>query len=258
LAAFRDIIRLLDVPPKQVLIKVEFIDVSVNDLNSFGITWNIQPAGNIAANLPGGGTGASAVLAYSSGNAVATLRAALTRSVQNIIQSPIVTTVNNGIGAVIIQDSVPTVVTQQIVTGNGNVVSNTQPIAVPVFNTLIVQPRINGDNSVFLTVQPTLSAVDITTGPGGVPLIRSTSRTVVATRRIQNGETMVLGGFITRQQSDNENRVPILADLPIIGGLFRAREQRTVGTETLVFLTPTIIEDAATGTTGAVSVPPTP
>jgi type II secretory pathway component GspD/PulD (secretin) len=38
LAAFRDIIRLLDVPPKQVLIKVEFIDVSVNDLNSFGIT----------------------------------------------------------------------------------------------------------------------------------------------------------------------------------------------------------------------------
>ena len=91
-----------------------------------------------------------------------------------------------------------------------------------------------------------------------MPLITQRTRVVGATRRIQNGETMVLGGFITRQESKSENKVPILGDLPIIGKLFQQRETRTTGTETLVFLTPTIIEDAQTGTTGAISTPPTP
>ena len=258
LTTFRDIIRLLDVPPKQVLIKVEFIDVGINDLNSFGIDFQIRPAGNVDLVLPGIGTGASLTLAYASGNAVALLRASLVRNSTNVIQSPIVTTVNNGIGFVQIQDLIPTLISQQVITGNGNVVTNTQPIQIPVNNLLFVQPRINGDNSITLTVQPQLSSADVAQGPGGVPLITQRTRVVGATRRIQNGETMVLGGFITRQESKSENKVPILGDLPIIGKLFQQRETRTTGTETLVFLTPTIIEDAQTGTTGAISTPPTP
>lgn len=258
LTALRDIIRLLDVPPKQVQIKVEFIDVNISDVNSFGISWQLQPAGNLGVSLPGGGDPASLSLVYSSGIAVASLRAALTTRTSNIIQSPIVTTVNNGLGAVVIQDNVPTVITQQIALANGNVINNSTPISVPSVNSLVVQPRINGDNSITLTVAPQLSSVSITSGPDGVPLIRTASRQVIATRRIQNGETMVLGGFITRNEDRAENKVPILGDLPIIGNLFRFRERRTGGTETLVFLTPAIIEDAATGTTGAVSTPATP
>jgi type II secretory pathway component GspD/PulD (secretin) len=71
---------------------------------------------------------------------------------------------------------------------------------------------------------------------------------------------MVLGGFITKQDDRQLNRVPILSDLPIIGSLFRSRRRSVIGSEVLVFLTPTIIEDRSTGVTGTggVAPPPTP
>ncbi len=258
IAAFQDLVRLLDVPPRQVLIKVEFIDVGIQELDSFGIDWRIRPAGNLDIATTSVGSGGSISLAYASGNAVAALRAALTRTNINVVQSPIVTTVNNGIGFVTISDIVPTFQQSQIVTGNGNVITQTTQRDIPSVNGLVVQPRINGDNSISLFVQPQLSSFTLVPGPAGTIGAQIRNRTVGATRRIRNNETMVLGGFITRSDARATNRVPILSDLPIIGSLFRSRERTVSGTETLVFLTPTIIDDASTGTTGAIQAPPTP
>ncbi len=157
-----------------------------------------------------------------------------------------------------IQDNIPQFTTQTFVTGNGNIITQPNVQFISVQNGLTVQPRINGDNSISLTVSPQLSSFTPVSGPNGIQSVQTQTRVVQATRRIQNGETMVLGGFICKTDSRNSQKVPILGDLPIIGSLFRSRQQTTQGTETLVFLTPSIIEDVQTGTSGAVSTPPTP
>ncbi len=256
----RSLIRLLDVPPKQVLIKAEFVQVSIADADSFGITWNLTPANNINATTQALGNANSIQLAYASGNAVANLRATATRSTTNIIQSPIITTVNNRPASVTISDNVPFFTTQQVITGTGLISNQTQVLFAQARNGLDVTPHINGDNSISVNLQPILQTISFVTGPNGEQLPRTATQSLVTSRRIQNGETMVLGGFITKQEDRNTNKVPLLGDLPIIGSLFRSRDRTQRGTEILVFITMTIIEDRAQGVigTGGSSAPPTP
>ncbi len=259
LEQLRDIIRLLDIPPRQVLIKAEFVDVRIDDLEDFGIVWNIRAAGNVALGTQALGSAGSLNLIYASGNAVANLRATATRNTTNVLQSPIISTINNVPASIEVSETIPVFTTNTIF--NNNIAQNVTTVqTVDVINGLQVQPRINGDNSITLFVQPQLQNATFITGPGGQVAPQVSTRALTTYRRIQNGETMVLGGFISRQDTRQSNRVPFLGDLPIIGSLFRSRSRTATGSEVLVFLTPNIIEDRSTGTlgTGGGAPPPTP
>ena len=248
LTRLREIIRLLDVPPKQVQIKAEFVAVNVADADAFGIDWRFQPAGNIDAQIPpvSGATAPTLLLAYASGNAVANLRAALTKSTTNILQAPLITTSNNRPATIQVTNSVS--ITQSVVipVQNGQPVTSTQQVEVPATNGLTVLPHINGDNSISMYLTPQLQTVTLR-GDGGV---NRTNQFLTTYRRVQSGETMVLGGFINKSQTNTITKVPILSELPFIGFLFTQKDNSVTGGEVLVFVTPTIIEDRAQGVVG--------
>lgn len=246
----RDIIRLLDIPPKQVQIKAEFVDVRISDLDDFGIEWQIRAANNIGLSLPAGAdvSSNSISLRYASGNAVATLRAAVTRQTSNILQAPIISTINNVPASIQVGDQIP-IFSQQVILTNNVAQTVTVVNYINVSNGLQVLPRINGDNSITMFLTPQLQNAEvITSGSAQAPQV--TQRALTTYRRIQNGETMVLGGFISKTESKQLNRTPFLSDLPIIGSLFRSRRRSVTGSEILVFVTATIIEDRALGTVG--------
>ena len=76
-----------------------------------------------------------------------------------------------------------------------------------------------------------------------IALDKSCETTVIA----QDGETVVLGGVITRRNEKDENKVPWLGDLPGIGALFRYRTENKTKTELLIIMTPRVLrtrEDA--------------
>jgi general secretion pathway protein D len=251
----RQIIRLLDVAPKQVLIKAEFVRVDLSDADSFGINWQLQPSPNTSASTAVFGSGNSITAIYSSGNAVANLRATLTRSTTNILQAPIISTSNNRQASVFVQDFIPIQQTIQNITPQGQVITNNVTQYITVSNNLIVTPHINGDNSVSLAVSPQIQTSGATTVVGAP---RITSQGLSTFRRIANGESMVLGGFITKQENRSRNDVPFLRDLPIIGNLFRSYDRSVNSQEVLIFLTPTIIEDRAQGVIGTSGGSPAP
>jgi general secretion pathway protein D len=253
----RQIIRLLDVAPKQVLIKAEFVRVDLSDADSFGINWQLTPSPNTSASTAVFGAGNSISAIYASGNAVANLRATLTRSTTNILQAPIISTSNNRPASVFVNDFIPIQQTIQNITPQGQVITNNVVQFIQVSNNLNITPHINGDNSVSLLVAPqiqTNGASAIT----GVP--RITIQGLSTFRRIANGESMVLGGFITKQENRATNDVPFLSKLPIVGNLFRSYDRTLASQEVLIFLTPTVIEDRAQGVIGTSggSPPPTP
>ena len=59
---------------------------------------------------------------------------------------------------------------------------------------------------------------------------------------VENGGTLVIGGIFEISEREDVTRVPLLGDIPWLGGLFRSRSQVTEKKEMLVFITPTIVE----------------
>jgi type IV pilus assembly protein PilQ len=58
---------------------------------------------------------------------------------------------------------------------------------------------------------------------------------------VADGETIVLGGVYRFEDVEEISKVPVLGDLPVLGGLFRQSRQATLKNELLIFLTPTIL-----------------
>gem|GEM_PF-671059 len=119
---------------------------------------------------------------------------------------------------------------------------------------LKVTPRISPDGRVQLAVNAEKSAFNLTPGTG-VPIFTDATNgnvieapirditTADTTVSIQSGQTIVLGGMITNDQTVVVRKVPWLGDIPFIGRLFRYDLSRHKRKELLVFLTPTVLEN---------------
>ncbi len=238
----RRILRFLDIAPKQVLIRAEFITVTRNDAEKFGIDWNLA-----RVNLQTGTAGladrsAPIFVNYASGNLVANLRALLSEGRGRVVNAPIVVTQNNSPATVVF--STTDYIEQQFVVFNqaGQPTTFTQPVPIPVPTQLTVTPRVNADGTITLSLFPQISTVGrVRVGARDLP--RFDTQFVFTVRRIRNGETMVLGGLVTRSDNSVSTKVPLLGDLPVIGQFFRGRDRAIVESELLIFVTATVLDD---------------
>ncbi|MCS7064853.1 MAG: hypothetical protein NZL85_01120, partial [Fimbriimonadales bacterium] len=238
----RRILRFIDIAPKQILIRAEFITVSRNDLEQFGIDWNLA-----RVNLTAGATGFANRLApvfvnYATGNLATHLRTMLSQGRGRVVNAPIVTTMNNNPAIVSFLTNDWIEIQNVIFDQNGRPTVFTTPFPLFASTYLYVMPRINADGTITLALNPFI------TTPGRVQvgarqLPRFDSQSVFTVRRVKNGETIVLGGLVSRNDTNTVLKVPILGDLPIIGQFFRTKDRAVTDTELLIFVTATIIED---------------
>ncbi|MDE5069482.1 MAG: type II and III secretion system protein, partial [Trichodesmium sp. St4_bin8_1] len=61
--------------------------------------------------------------------------------------------------------------------------------------------------------------------------------------RLRDGQTLIISGIIQEQERTTVKKVPLLGDLPIIGSLFRSSTNENERAETIVLLTPQILDD---------------
>ena len=173
------------------------------------------------------------------------VRALAARRTVHVLSRPQIRTTDNNLASIQVGQQVPIV---DGVTLLQNVVSPTidqQDIGI----ILEVTPRVTPDGIINMEVyaeKSKLSGVgvpiftDATTGNViDSPIIDTAiADTVVA---VPNGQTIVIGGMITKTDETLERKVPWLGDLPMLGSLFRYDGTNTVRTELLIFLTPRII-----------------
>ncbi|MCS7190862.1 MAG: hypothetical protein NZ843_04590 [Fimbriimonadales bacterium] len=238
----RRILRFLDVAPKQVLIRAEFVTVTRNDAEKFGIDWNLARV-NLQAGTGGLADRTAPIFVnYATGNLVANLRTLLSQGRGRVVNAPIVVTQNNSPATVFFFTT--DYVEQQVVVFNqfGQPITFTQPFQLTIPTQLTVTPRVNADGTITLSLFPQVSSVGrVRVGARDLP--RVDSQFVFTVRRIKNGETMVLGGLVTRSDNDVTTKVPLLGDLPVIGQFFRSRDRAVVETELLIFVTATILDE---------------
>lgn len=247
---FKNIIRMLDIPPKQVQIKAEFVEVKVGTVKQFGIDWSLDKLNESFSAPLSGGIG-NIVVGFATGNLTATLRAQLTEDIGTVINSPIISTINNQNAFISINSQIPYWTTYNTVTGTGTVLQQSTPNFITIATDLNVLPRVNGDGTITMTLSPNVGDTgNVVTGPDGTQIPEQRNETLFTQRRVANGETIVLGGFIRKNDSSSIIKIPILGDLPIVGSLFRGKNKTTEDRELLIFVTPTIIPDVNSGTVG--------
>ena len=247
----KQIVKILDIKPRQVQIKVEFVTASVTDVDALGINFDLvpYPGLEISSNQGSGSFGgtvsglAPTFLQYATGNIVAQLFQTLTRTRGKVVQAPLITTTNNVPASIQITTQIPFFTTGVVSNGGvaGGTTTSQQANFLPLQTGLTIVPRINADDSVTMNLQPVISD---TTGQASVNGIPPTiQQTLTTLRTVRSGDTMVLGGLVRKQETASSQRIPILSDLPFFGGLFRTRSKQVNDQELLIFVTPTIISD---------------
>jgi type IV pilus assembly protein PilQ len=106
---------------------------------------------------------------------------------------------------------------------------------------LVVTPHVTRDGMLRLHIQPEFGVFveRVTLSTTDVPVVDT--RKVDTIALVKDGQTVVLGGMRKKDVSKEINKIPLLGDIPIIGGLFRFEGEDTSVTELIVFITPRIV-----------------
>lgn len=244
-----ELIKKLDIAPRQVSIKAEFVEINTSESSNLGIEWSIQRLGEVFETHfnPGG----NVVFGYANGNVMANLRTQLLQNKSKLVNAPIISTLNNTPATIQISKQIP-YWTSSGYYGTGTTQTTQTVNMLSIQSMLMVLPRINGDESITVTLAPQVSDQgEMFTAPDGssqLPAVNQQSLTT--TRRVMNGETIVVGGIIRKTENNGVTKIPFLGDLPLVGPLFRSTTKSTEDRELLIFLTPTIVPERSTAGTG--------
>lgn len=273
----RSMIDQLDSRRAQVYIESMIVEVSGDNAADFGFQWqgllgqngdkygvgagtNFN-AGNSSSNnivslsaaLAGGtltapGQGLNFALLRNYGGTYAL--AAVARLLQsqtntNIVSTPNLITLDNEEAKIIVGSNVPFVTGQFTNTGT----ATTSPFQTierkDVGITLRIKPQIGEGGTIRMTIFQESSSVSDKVAPGTSNAGPSTDkRSIESTVVVDDGSILVLGGLIEDKFTENKSKVPLLGDIPVIGGLFRSETRTKTRTNLMVFLRPMIMRDA--------------
>jgi general secretion pathway protein D len=168
----------------------------------------------------------------------------------NILSTPNLLTLDNEEAKIVIGQNVPFVTGQytNAATGAANTVNPFQTIErKDVGLTLKVKPQISENGTVKLTIFQEVSSVQASSINSASGLITN-KRAIESTVLVPDGEVIVLGGLLSDEYAGNQDKVPGLADIPLLGYLFKAEARSRKKTNLMVFLRPVVVRDAAAAT----------
>ncbi|GAB3490650.1 type II secretion system secretin GspD [Curvibacter fontanus] len=165
----------------------------------------------------------------------------------NILSTPNLLTLDNEEAKIVIGQNVP-FVTGQYTNNNVGASGTVNPFQTierkDVGLTLRVKPQISENGTIKLAIFQEVSSVQASSlnSPSG---LITNKRSIESNVLVDDGAIVVLGGLLQDEYAGNQDRVPGLADLPLIGALFRSETRARKKTNLMVFLRPVVIRDAA-------------
>jgi len=256
------LIKLLDQPVQQVMIETMFVDMRVKDAEELGasLQYSGMPLSMLSQN--GGNTG-NFSLQYMKGNIRAALSSLLSKSWNKVINAPRLIVQNNQVqGTVIFDTTVPFITTNQTQDVFGRTLTDTAISAQDfqegmTVNNVVIHP----DNTVTMQLTPILTIPTTTSVPvpggGSGNVFGTTNVTIQTLIRLKSGETAMMGGFVSDNEVTAGTRSPLLSNIPVIGPLlFTYRQHSTDNSETMIFVTATIMAEDKTDFGGMATLPP--
>jgi len=109
---------------------------------------------------------------------------------------------------------------------------------------LDVTPRINPGDRIAMELEITQDSIGSVLPSGEITIDNNELKTSVV---VPDGQTIVLGGVFRNETSETIGKIPLLGDLPVMGALFRNKENTSEKTELLIFITPKLVRNSLTG-----------
>lgn len=254
------LIKLFDQPIKQVIVEVMFVDMKVKDAMSIGASLEYGGMPLSMVSLNGGDTG-NFTMHYIKGNIRAALGALLSKTSNKVVNAPRVIVRNEQSAQIMMTNSLPFVVVNETQDVFGRTIQTPQ-IDLQTFQQglTVNYVTIHPDDSVTLNVVPQLSAptsISVPIPGGSGSIAGNTDAQVSTILRVRNGETVMMGGFISRNEITSGTRTPLLSNIPVLGPLlFGMQSHSTDNSETMIFITPTIMKEDSTDFGGMATLPP--
>lgn len=245
----RKLIKLVDVPVRQVLIEARFVEAGETfnhtlggKLNYTGPTIGVANGNAVRGNISGGSVNLPAAASFGG----------LTMNLFNAASTEIL---KMELAAAATDGTTKNIASPRVVTGDKTPATIESGVEVPYLQasssgatsvafkkavlSLVVTPQITPEDSVTMKVSVTQDSVGNIYA--GVPSINT--KKVDTQVLVENGGTVVIGGVYTQDESDSTSAVPGLSDIPVMGWLFKQNALVKAKKELLVFITPKILKD---------------
>lgn len=171
------------------------------------------------------------------------LRAVSTDADNNVISTPSLLAMDNQEAEISIGREVPFVTGSFSNTGGNNTVNPFTTIErKDVGVTLKITPHVIDNGTVELDIYQEVSGL-VSSAVSGASDLVTNKRTIETTVIADNGEIIALGGLLEDDSTDGRTKVPVLGDIPLIGGLFRSKNKRRTKRNLMVFIRPIILQD---------------
>jgi general secretion pathway protein D len=270
--AIKDLIKALDVPGKQVVIEAIIVEIEHSKVTSLGIelSTNPQAFGTLSenaivalGNLTNIGTHGSATGTISSVSGVTATGSGSVLGVGTDIYALIDFLIKTTNAKVLNQQTLWTKDNEQANFFKGSEVAFRGSESITQQTTsqdidfdrvgmeLRTRPSITPENNVDMIVNIEISQLtsDLVNDQPVRTVMETTTNMIV-----RDGQTLLLGGILFQKDSRVEHKVPLLGDLPLVGGLFRHTEVNLTNNEMFVFMTPRVIDEPNTALPEAIDL----
>ena len=247
------VIKELDIIPRQVVIETLLAEVSLTKDIAYGVGWFLKHTGQkykgrailkeaTTFPLPEelGAEGVPEMFSYSIFTTADQLRALITTLAEisevNILSNPLVLVTDNTEASIKIGEDypVPKATTQVGVT---EISVEYREIGI----LLTVKPHISSTGLVKMEIAQEISEVGQKLAFAGTDVYSFKKRRAESSLVVENGQTVILGGFFKTRKERTTAGIPLLKDIPLLGLLFGKKSWKTDKTELLIALTPRVI-----------------
>ena len=246
----------IDLPARQIMIEAMVLEIAETSLNRLGVQWS-RPGGRATALtlgriVPDAGSlvnTASADVTEIFKTFDAKVRALLDTGEAEVMSRPSVLTLDNRMAYINVAEQIPIAETKFL--GNGNVSTvNFREKTVGI--QLSVRPRVS-DNAKEISLQ--VSAQVSSRVPDEDVVVRDSRGNVVATSpvisvrevktyaRIANNTPFIIGGLVARDDLSQQEKVPFLGRLPLLGKVFGNESLMKSKREVIIVLTPFVLPE---------------
>ena len=244
--SIKEIIASLDRPKPQVLINVVFMQVTHNKDLDLGTEFSHKGTylGNDIVSTAATAFGSPTTGGFFNilnADVDATIHALSTVGKTEILSRPSILARSSQQATIMVGQEVP-FITNSRISDTGQTTNTVQYQDIGII--LRVTPFITSEGLVEMIVTPEISALSEKTvaisDTVNTPVIdKRSADTVVVT---PSDRTVVIGGLISNQSVNQDNKVPILGDIPLLGHAFKRTVKQNSKTELLIFLTPHVVQ----------------
>lgn len=205
--------------------------------NFGGLNTALQLGSGTVTSLPSG-----LLMGVANGNFGIVMDALKGDGATNILSTPTIVTMDNEEAKMVVGQNVPFVTGSYTSSTSGGTAQNPfQTIErKDVGLTLKVTPQINRGKTIQMKISQEASSVSQSAAASD---LITNKRAIDTNVMVEDGQILVLGGLIQDNFNDSENKVPILSDIPVIGGAFKQNSTQRSKQNLMVFIHPVILPD---------------